>query len=206
MNNSSIESIAEFIPGFLLEFPSLAHCLPWEIPSLLEAAIVRKISVFNDDYLVNDTIAIHRTANVEQGAILKGPLIIGPHCFIAAHAYLRAGVFLSEGVVIGPGVEIKSSFIGVKSRIAHFNFVGDSLIGDDVNIEAGAVIANHLNERENRNLQFMWSGKLHKTTCEKFGALIGNKACIGANAVISPGTIIPAGSIVPRLALVDQQL
>jgi len=44
-------------------------------------------------------------------------------------------------VTVGPGVEIKSSFIGAKTTLTHLNFIGNSIIGRDVNIEAGAVIA-----------------------------------------------------------------
>ena len=134
---------------------------------------------------------VHPDAVIEPGAIIKPPMVIGAGCFIAAHAYLRGGVVLGDGVTIGPGAEVKSSLIGPGSVLAHFNFVGDSILGADVNLEAGAVIANHWNERPD-------TGRV------KFGALIGDGCRIGANAVLSPGTILPPGTIVPRLALVDQ--
>lgn len=185
-------------------FPQLADCYPWDVPELLSAAIVRKISVLGDGYVVKDSIAVHRSATVEKGAILKGPLIIGPQCFVAAHAYLRNGVYLSEACSIGPGVEIKASFIGAHSRIAHFNYIGNSLIGKDVNMEAGAVIANHFNEKADDRLSCIWSEQKHQTHVTHFGALVGDYCCIGANAVLSPGTILAAGSVVPRLGLIDQ--
>ena len=205
LNNHSQELIGRYISGFDHEFPQLAGCFPWDVPALLDAAIVRKISILNEEYILKDTTAIHRSAVIEKGAVLKGPLIIGPHCFIAAHAYIRGGVFLSERVSIGPGVEVKSSFIGANTGIAHFNFVGDSLIGSHVNLEAGAIIANFRNDRQDKTLHFSWSGQQHQSRYHKFGALVGDFTCIGANAVLSPGTILPAGTNIPRLALVDQQ-
>jgi len=64
---------------------------------------------------------------------------------VAAHAYLRGGVFLDEDVRVGPSCEVKASFIFRGSALAHLNYAGDSLIGASVNLEAGAVLANHFN-------------------------------------------------------------
>ncbi len=204
--NNSPEKIREHLSGLEEVFPMFADYFPWDVPANLASAILRKISLLNDEYIIQDTVAIHKRAIVESGVILKGPLIICAEAFVGSHAYLRGGVYLSEHACIGPSVEVKASFIGKGSRIAHFNCVGDSLIGENVNMEAGSVIANQLNERADRTLVFTWSGKQHRIANHKFGALVGNYSCIGANAVLSPGTILPMGSIVPRLALVDQQV
>lgn len=52
-------------------------------------------------------------------------------------AYLRGGVWLERSCVVGPGAELKSSFLFDGSKLAHFNFVGDSIVGCEVNLEAG---------------------------------------------------------------------
>ena len=111
--------------------------------------------------------------------------------------------FLDEHVRIGPGVEVKTSFIFSNSALAHFNFVGDSIVGSHVNMEAGAVIANHYNERKDKAIRAYLNGKVYETGLEKFGALIGDRCKIGANAVLSPGTVLPADTIVKRLQLVE---
>ena len=103
--------------------------LPWLIIQNLESIIFEKIKLLSDDFEINNGIAIHKTAIVEKNAILKAPLIIEENCFVAANACLRNGVFLSKNVKIGMGVEIKSSIILNNSAIAHFNFIGDSIIG-----------------------------------------------------------------------------
>ena len=76
--------------------------------------------------------------------------------------------------------------------------------GNDVNFEAGAVTANHYNEREHKNISVIYDSKEIDTRCIKFGALVGDHAKIGANAVLSPGTILLPNSIVKRLELIDQ--
>ena len=94
---------------------------------------------------------------------MKGPIIIGPGCFIGAHAYLRGGVYLDEKVVIGPGCEIKSSFLFRGSALAHFNFAGDSIIGEGVNMEAGSILANHYNERDDKSIRALINGSDYTT-------------------------------------------
>jgi NDP-sugar pyrophosphorylase family protein len=136
--------------------------------------------------------------------VLKGPVVVGAGCFLAAHAYLRGGVFVDEGVTIGPGCEVKSSFLFQGATLAHFNFVGDSLVGAGVNLEAGAVIANHYNERSDKDITVRVAGQLIPTGVQKFGALIGDGSRLGANAVTSPGTVLGPGSVVGRLELLEQ--
>lgn len=149
-------------------------------------------------------VVVDPTATVEQGATIKGPAWIGPGCLVAAGAYLRGGVWLEENCTIGPGAEVKSSFLFRGVALAHFNFVGDSVLGEDVNLEAGAIIANHRNERADKMIRVRHGDHLIETGVTKFGALVGDGARIGANAVLAPGTILARGEIVPRLALVDQ--
>jgi NDP-sugar pyrophosphorylase family protein len=151
-------------------------------------------------------VEIHPTAIIEEGVIMKGPIFIGPNCFVGAHAYLRGGVYLMGNNSIGPGCEIKSSIIFPKSNLAHFNFVGDSILGTNVNLEAGAIIANHYNERTDKEISVLINGKLVKTGVTKFGAVVGDNCKIGANAVLSPGTLLPPGTVVPRLGLIQQSV
>ena len=88
--------------------------------------------------------------------------------------------------------------------VAHFNFVGDSIIGHDVNIEAGAIVANHYNERKDDTVYVNIDGKRVSTGLHKFGSLVGDDCRIGANAVLSPGTLLKPQTIVKRLELVEQ--
>jgi NDP-sugar pyrophosphorylase family protein len=162
------------------------------------------IARLNDDYIIMSTIAIHKTAIVEEGALLKGPLIISANCFVAAHAYLRGGVYIGDNTIIGPGCEIKSSAIFNHTSVAHFNFIGDSIIGSNVNFEAGSIIANHFNEREDKSITITADGISQTISSTKFGAVVGDHSKIGANAVLSPGTILKPNSVVKRLELIDQ--
>ena len=178
--------------------------LPWELSSRAKELIEDALGKLDSGFVINGTVAIHKTAVVEQGVVLKGPIIISQNCFVGAHAYLRGGVFLGEQVSIGPGCEIKSSFIFSNSALAHFNFVGDSILGSHVNMEAGSIIANHYNERPEKEISVLISNRPQKTGSTKFGALVGDQTKIGANAVLSPGTLLRPNTVVGRLALICQ--
>ncbi|WP_300486646.1 LpxA family transferase [Flavobacterium sp.] len=196
----------DYALDFKAIFPEYENRFPWEITPLIPEIVQNWINALpEEEYYIDGTIAIHKTAVIETGVILKGPILISKNCFVGAHAYLRGGVFLAESVKIGPGCEIKTSMLLPGSATAHFNFIGDSIIGSYVNFEAGSVIANHYNEREDKQITVRIGVENKATGVEKFGALVGDYSKIGANAVLSPGTILDSRTIVGRLALIDQQ-
>ena len=194
-------SIRDFVADPL---PAIADLAPWRATFDAMAIVEAALATLGAGYAIQDGVAIHETATVEAGAILKAPCIIGPACFVAAYAYLRGGVWLERDVIIGPSCEIKSSYIHAGSKTAHFNFVGDSVIGRRVNIEAGAIVANYRNERADKQIVVLIDGQRTETGVDKFGAMLGDGTRMGANSVAAPGTILPQGSIVRRLELIDQ--
>lgn len=195
---AAIFSIKDFVPAFahspLNRWSDLA---PWEMTGQSEA-IVRALlaDLPSSEYVVENEIAVHRTAFVEVGAVLKGPLILGPNAFVAAGAYLHGGNWVSARCTFGPGAELKSSFVFAGTKLAHFNFVGDSILGEDVNLEAGSIVCNYRNERQDKEILVRLGSGLIRTGASKFGALIGNNSRIGANAVIAPGALLRPSAIV----------
>lgn len=183
---------------------SAESAMPWHLTKGLASLLQEKLAGLPGDFLIRDNVAIHRSATIEDGVVLKGPLIISAGVFVGAHAYLRGGVFLAPQVSVGPGCEIKTSIILDNTALAHFNFVGDSIIGSYVNMEAGSIIANHHNDRDDKTIFIRVRESLMRTDSIKFGALVGDGSKIGANAVLCPGTILPRNTIVRRLELVAQ--
>lgn len=198
-------NIEEYISGFtsLMKKPDKA---PWELTQGINEIILEYISLLNNDYVISNNIAIHKTAVIETNVTLKAPIIIGENCFIGANSYLRNGVFMMSNVKIGTGCEIKTSIICPDSAIAHFNFIGDSIVGRRVNFEAGSITANHFNERKDKTITVVHNTQKINTHVTKFGSLVGDDSRIGANAVLSPGTLLPPESIVKRLELIEQSV
>lgn len=196
--------ISDFVEQFKQLFPGMEGVLPWDLTARASEILRDKLSSLGPDFKIFNNVAIHKSVSIDSHAIIKGPAIICANCFVGSHAYLRGGIFLDENVSIGPGCEVKTSFVFTRSSLGHFNFVGDSILGSDINLEAGAIIANHYNERTDKDIPVLINGNMHKTGSHKFGALVGDHSKIGANAVLSPGTILPSRSIVGRLQLVEQ--
>jgi NDP-sugar pyrophosphorylase family protein len=183
-----------------------AALAPWDLTSQSEAIVRRLIASLSAvEFSSSGEVWVHRSAAVESGAVLKGPLILGPKCFVAAGAYLRGGNWVGEGCIFGPGAELKSSLVFAGTRLAHFNFVGDSVVGSDVNLEAGCIVCNYRNERQDKEIQVRVGGALRRTGQQKFGAVIGDHSRIGANAVVAPGALLLPGSVVGRGTLRDDE-
>lgn len=196
-------NINNFIDNFF-DFNTNLSILPWEIINHLDDLLGEKLNNLSDEYEISGDIAIHKTATVEQNFIFKGRIIIGENSFIGANAYLRGPIYIGKEVKIGPGCEIKHSIIFNETAVAHFNYIGNSIIGNRVNFEAGSICANHYNERKDKEISVLFNNKIIKTSTHKFGSLVGDDSRVGANAVLSPGTILSKESIVKRLELIEQ--
>lgn len=196
--------ISEFSGSVLSPWNALA---PWQLVAQAPQIVSELLKGLSaEEYEIVDDIAVHRTAVVEAGAVLKGPLIIGAHCFVASGAYLRGGCWVDERCIFGPGAELKTSFVFRGSKLAHFNFVGDSVLGAGVNLEAGSIVCNYRNERAAKEVRVSIGGQLVATGCDKFGALIGDQGRIGANAVLAPGAVIEPGFVVRRGQVFDGEV
>ncbi|MEJ0060699.1 MAG: hypothetical protein WDM79_14480 [Terricaulis sp.] len=197
--------VRDFVDGIdTTPLADLADRPPWEWTKSADAIVRALLSHCGADYAIVGGVAIHNSATIEAGAAIKAPAIIGPGCFISSTALIRGGCWLDRGVIIGPCCELKTSFVFTGSKLAHLNFVGDSVLGADVNVEAGAMLANYRNERADKRIRIVWDQEIIDTGVDKFGTLAGDGARVGANAVIAPGALLAPGTIVGRLSLIDQ--
>lgn len=132
-------------------------------------------------WLVNpESIFIGEGTIVEPGAYIQGPCIIGKRCQIRHGAYIRGETVIGDDCIIGHATEVKHSIFLNKAKAPHFNYVGDSILGNDVNLGAGVKCANVKLDHS----------KIANTGLKKMGAIIGDSAQLGCNAVTSPGTLI----------------
>ena len=116
---------------------------------------------------------------------------IGPGSRIGPFARLRPGAELIGGAHVGNFVEIKKSVIGQGSKVNHLSYIGDSDIGEAVNVGAGTITCNYDGANKHRTV-------------------IGDRAFIGSNSAlvapvtIGPGATIGAGSVVTKDAPAEQ--
>ena len=146
-------------------------------------------------HLVNPKlISIGKGTIIEPGAYIKGPCIIGENCEVRHGAYIRGHVVIGDNCVIGHGSEIKRSILLNGAYMAHFNYVGDSILGSGVNLGAGVKCANLRLDR--LPVVVSLRGEKFATQLKKLGAIIADESQVGCNSVTNPGTLIGKKSFV----------
>lgn len=141
--------------------------------------------------LVGDDIYIGEGAKIEPTAYIEGPAIIGPRSIVGTAAYIRGGVILGEHAIVGHCTEAKNTIMLNDSAAPHFNFVGDSILGNAVNIGAGVILANYRLDAKPIPVGDTTTGLV------KFGAVLGDRVKVGCNTVLEPGTFLGKDTWVP---------
>lgn len=150
--------------------------------------------------LCGDDIEIGQGALIETGAMIKGPAIIGPRSEVRQGAYIRGAVMSSPGAVIGHATEAKNALLLPGAKAGHFAYLGDSLLGFNVNLGAGTILANL--KISDAPYIFKVDGQRFKVDRRKFGAIIGDGTATGCNTVINPGTLLgPNCRVLPNSSL-----
>jgi NDP-sugar pyrophosphorylase family protein len=146
-------------------------------------------------YLINPaSIFLGSGTVVEAGAYIQGPCILGDNCTVRHGAYIRGNFICGDRCVIGHDTEIKNVIFLNHVSAGHFSYVGDSILGNDVNLGAGSKCANLKLDR--KPIVISYNGLHVATQRRKIGAFIGDGSQIGCNAVLNPGTFLGKGSVV----------
>ncbi len=138
-----------------------------------------------------------RNARVGDGASIQPNSVIedsdiGPGCSVGPFARLRPGTRMAEGAKIGNFVETKKASIGARSKISHLSYVGDALLGEDVNVGAGTITCNY-------------DGVNKFQTTIRDGAFIGSNTALVAPVEVGRNATVGAGSVVTS-AVPDEAL
>jgi bifunctional UDP-N-acetylglucosamine pyrophosphorylase/glucosamine-1-phosphate N-acetyltransferase len=118
-------------------------------------------------------------ASVLEGALLENQVEMGPYC------HLRKGAHLCTGVHMGNFGEVKNSTLGVGAKMGHFSYLGDTLVGAEVNIGAGTITCN-------------FDGTQKFPTEIGEGAFIGSDTMLVAPVKVGAGARTGAGSVVTK--------
>ena len=113
-----------------------------------------------------------------ENAILKEKVNVGPF------SRIRPGSYLSKGSKVGNFVEIKKSRVGNNSKINHLSYVGDSFLGNNVNIGAGTITCNYDGKNKNKT-KILDGAFIGSTTALVAPVKIGKKSVIGAGSAIT---------------------
>jgi len=149
---------------------------------------IRMEAIVSDGaYIIHpETVSIGENTIVEPGAFIRGPCVIGKGSHIRHGAYIRGNVLVGDNCVVGHTTELKNVIFLNNANAAHFSYIGDSIIGNNVNLGAGVKCANLRLDRNEINV--FVDGTKTPTQMKKLGAIIGDGCQIGCNSVLNPGT------------------
>lgn len=150
--------------------------------------------IYAGSILFSDTISIGDGTVIEPGALIKGPTIIGKNTEIRQGAYIRGNCLISDRCVVGHTTEMKNAIMLNNAKAGHFAYIGDSILGNNVNLGAGTKLANLKIVGSEVNLKI--KDRTYKTGLRKFGAILGDGVETGCNSVINPGVLLGKTSIV----------
>ena len=142
-------------------------------------------------------VHIDDSAIIEPGIHIIGPAYIGPNATIRHGAYIREYSWICANSLVGHASETKHSVLLPGAKAPHFNYVGDSILGPNVNLGAGVKLSNLRND--GGEVYTRLNGERIATGLRKFGAIIGESSQLGCNAVTNPGVVLgPRCMIMPN--------
>ncbi|MBQ3469276.1 MAG: thymidine phosphorylase [Bacilli bacterium] len=148
-------------------------------------------TVIGDNTIIDSNSMIKNSIigedNYISNSIIEDNNIIGDNNRIGPYAHIREDNVIGSDNHFGNSVEIKKSQIGNSNYFKHFSYIGDAIIGNNVNVGAGVVFANY-NSKKNTK----------ETSNVEDGASIGANSVIVAPVVIEKDSVIGAGTVVDK--------
>jgi len=169
---------------------------PWE---LLEAnewkvgELERRIDgeVKGDADLRGDVV-VEAGATIEPGVVIEGPALVRSGASVGPNAYVRGVTMLGEDTHVGHGVEVKNSVVMADSNVPHVSYVGDSVLGTNVNLGASTQVANLRHDGE--PVKITVKGDRVSTGRRKFGVVAGDGVRTAINTSLNAGVVLSAGA------------
>ena len=184
---------------------------PWDLLAANEyllAGIKKDVQgEMEANVILKNEVAVGKGTVLKSGTYIEGPCKIGGNCTIGPNAYIRPSTSIGNSCKVGHEVEIKNSIIMDRSTVPHLSYIGDSVIGENVNIGAGSITANFRHDaglirssvvKDAGEIRDDGSGggrseELADTGRKKFGTIIGDNAKLGVKTIIYPGRKIFSG-------------
>lgn len=150
--------------------------------------------------LIAEHVVIGENVSIGPYCVLEDNVIVGDNAVLGYGCYLRPYSLIGNDCVLGHAVEVKQAWLCDGVRLPHFNYVGNSILGNKVHLGGGAMVANF--KSDGSNVKIVRDSERIDTGLRKFGAVLGDRAEIGAGAILNPGTLIGHDSVIYPGAIV----
>lgn len=147
-------------------------------------------------------VYVGEDAEIKSGAYIVGPTYIGDKARVGPNCYVREYSVIGKSCRVGNAVEIKASILMENAHVGHLSYIGDSVIGESVNLGAGTVTANL--RFDDKPVKVSIKGVKTSSGMRKLGAFIGDHVKTGINVSLMPGVKIGSYStIYPGLTIYE---
>jgi bifunctional UDP-N-acetylglucosamine pyrophosphorylase/glucosamine-1-phosphate N-acetyltransferase len=140
---------------------------------------------------VDGSIIVEEGATVHDGVTIEGPAIVKSGAEVGPNAYVRGATVVGTDARIGHGVEVKNSILMKEAAVPHLSYVGDSVLGRDVNLGAGTKVANL--RHDDASVKMTVKGERVDTGRRKLGVVLGDGAKTGINTSLNAGVKVASG-------------
>ncbi len=161
---------------------------PWEILPKIKDYVKSLIEQGVEGYtLIADGVLVGQNVKIYPTATIEAPCIIGSGSEVRPGAFIRGSVITGEGCVIGNSSELKNCVLLDRVQIPHYNYVGDSILGNKAHTGAGTICSNLKSDGKNVVIH---GDRDYETGLRKIGGILADGADVGCGSVINPGTVI----------------
>ena len=161
---------------------------PWEMLPKIKGLAKKLVSEGIDGYtLLCDGVLVGENVKIYPTATIEGPAIIGSGTEVRPGAFIRGCVITGENCVIGNSTELKNCILLNKVQAPHYNYIGDSILGNKAHTGAGVILSNLKGDGSNIVIH---GEKDYETGLRKIGGILADGADIGCGSVVNPGTVI----------------
>ncbi len=180
---------------------------PWDILAAnrmvmdtWEEAQISRHATVDGNVSFSGPVRIEPGSVIKSGAVLAGPCYIGRNCYVGNNVLVRSYSSLGAGSMIGYGVELKNCVLFGNSKVGRLSFVGDSVIGENVDIGSGTMTINENMDRSSVRVDVR--GEPVDSGLTKLGAFMGDDVKVGAGNTLAAGTVLAPGTCVPHHATI----
>ncbi|MBQ2999000.1 MAG: UDP-N-acetylglucosamine pyrophosphorylase [Clostridia bacterium] len=168
--------------------------------SKIKEYIVRLTNEGIEGYtLIADGVLVGENVKISPTATIEAPAVLGSGTEVRPGAFLRGNVITGERCVIGNSSELKNCILLEGVQIPHYNYVGDSILGNRAHMGAGSICSNL---KSDGKPVVIHGEEEYVTGLRKIGGILADGADIGCGCVLNPGTVIGRGTSVYPLTSV----
>lgn len=173
---------------------------PWDMLPHIKNHILDLIVTGIEGYIkYSDNVLVGENVKIYPNVTIEGPAIIGSGTEIRPGAFIRGSVITGENCVIGNSSELKNCILLNNVQVPHYNYVGDSVLGNRAHMGAGSICSNLKSDGKPVVIK---GDTNYETGIRKIGAILADGADIGCGCVLNPGTVIGKNtSVYPLNAL-----